>query len=197
MGPRASSGISAQHFFDFTASHDGIGVRPLEGILPPGELAALIDIVTANGGRVSYKQNPDGTESPYELNITYVDAILADQNASRADKFPASQAIQYVLPVVPATYIHSLLGSRNWTEGIEQTGRARTVNRQKLQVEEVIKELKNPESFRSRVFFLYIDLIKTRKKQPAFHPNAQFEILEIGPQVSPSGVHQKTRRYAL
>ena len=122
-------------------------------------------------------------ESPYELNITYVDAILADQNASRADKFPASQAIQYVLPVVPATYIHSLLGSRNWTEGIEQTGRARTVNRQKLQVEEVIKELKNPESFRSRVFFLYIDLIKTRKKQPAFHPNAQFKILEIGPQV--------------
>jgi sucrose phosphorylase len=168
-------------FFNFTASHDGIGVRPLEGILPPEELEELVEIVKANGGRVSYKQNPDGTDSPYELNITYVDAILADKTSTRADKFLASQAIQYVLPGVPATYIHSLLGSRNWTEGVEQTGRARTVNREKLQVEEIIKELKNPESFRSRVFFPYLELIKTRKKQPAFHPNAAFEILEIDP----------------
>ena len=170
-------------FFNFTASHDGIGVRPLEGILPPEELEDLVEIVKANGGRVSYKQNPDGTDSPYELNITYVDAILADKLSTRADKFLASQAIQYVLPGVPATYIHSLLGSRNWTEGVEQTGRARTVNREKLQVEEVIKELKDPESFRSRVFYPYIDLIKTRKKQPAFHPNAAFEILEIDPRI--------------
>jgi len=170
-------------FFNFTASHDGIGVRPLEGILPPEELKKLVEIVKANGGQISYKQNPDGTDSPYELNITYVDAILADKTSSRADKFLASQAIQYVLPGVPATYIHSLLGSRNWTEGVDQTGRARTVNREKLQVEEVIKELMNPESFRSRVFYPYIDLIKTRKKQPAFHPNAAFEILEIEPRI--------------
>jgi sucrose phosphorylase len=170
-------------FFNFTASHDGIGVRPLEGILPPEELQELVEIVKANGGRVSYKQNPDGTDSPYELNITYVDAILADKTSTRADKFLASQAIQYVLPGVPATYIHSLLGSRNWTDGVEQTGRARTVNREKLQIEEVIKELKDPESFRSRVFYPYIDLIKTRKKQPAFHPNAAFEILEIDPKI--------------
>ena len=170
-------------FFNFTASHDGIGVRPLEGILPPEELEELVEIVKANGGQVSYKQNPDGTDSPYELNITYVDAILADKTSTRAHKFLASQAIQYVLPGVPATYIHSLLGSRNWTEGVGQTGRARTVNREKLQIEEVIKELKDPESFRSRVFYPYIDLIKTRKKQPAFHPNAAFEIIEIDPRI--------------
>jgi sucrose phosphorylase len=170
-------------FFNFTASHDGIGVRPLEGILPPQELAALVEVVKTNGGQVSYKSNPDGTDSPYELNITYIDAILADKDSSRADRFLASQSIQYALPGVPATYIHSLLGSRNWTEGVQQTGRARTVNREKLQVEAVIRELKNPKSFRSQVFYPYIDLIKTRKEQPAFHPNAEFEILETGPQV--------------
>jgi sucrose phosphorylase len=170
-------------FFNFTASHDGIGVRPLEGILPPRELDALIDVVKGNGGQVSYKSNPDGSNSPYELNITYVDAILADKESTRADRFLASQAVQYALPGVPATYIHSLLGSRNWTAGVEQTGRARTVNREKLQVEKVIRELENPASFRSQVFYPYIDLIKTRKKQPAFHPNAEFEILEMGPQV--------------
>jgi len=174
---------SGNTFFNFTASHDGIGVRPLEGILPTRELDALVEVVKTNGGQVSYKRNPDGTDSPYELNITYVDAILADQGSSRADRFLASQSIQYVLPGVPATYIHSLLGSRNWTAGVAQTGRARTVNREKLQVEAVIQELKDPESFRSQVFYPYIDLIKTRIRQPAFHPNAEFEILNMGPQV--------------
>jgi sucrose phosphorylase len=170
-------------FFNFTASHDGIGVRPLEGILDPAELDGLIEIVKANQGQVSYKRNPDGSESPYELNITYVDAILADTASSRADKFLASQSIQYALPGVPATYIHSLLGSRNWVEGVKQTGRARTINREKLPVEKLISELNNPDSFRARVFFPYLNLIKIRKKQRAFHPNAGFDILQINPKV--------------
>ncbi len=170
-------------FFNFTASHDGIGVRPLEGILAPAELEALIEIVKANEGQVSYKQNPDGSESPYELNITFVDAILAHKSSTRADKFLASQSIQYALPGVPATYIHSLLGSRNWVEGVRQTGRARTINREKLPVEDLTAELNNPQSFRAQVFFPYLDLIKTRKKQSAFHPNAGFEILQIDPKV--------------
>ncbi|MEE8315252.1 MAG: alpha-amylase family glycosyl hydrolase [Syntrophobacteria bacterium] len=170
-------------FFNFAASHDGIGVRPLEGILPPEEIDALAEVVKANGGQVSYKRNPDGSDSPYELNITYVDAILADSESTQAEKFLASQAIQYVLPGVPATYIHSLVGSRNWLEGVKQTGRARTVNREKLDVENLMSELKDPESFRARIFFSYIDLIKIRKKQQAFHPNADFEILEIDPKV--------------
>ena len=151
--------------------------------LSPPELEALIEVVETNGGQVSYKRNPDGSDSPYELNITYVDAILADQESVRADKFLAAQAIQYALPGVPATYIHSLLGSRNWTAGVKQTGRARTVNREKLQVKEVLKELNDPQSFRSQIFFPYINLIKTRRKQPAFHPNADFEILDMGPKV--------------
>jgi glycosidase len=170
-------------FFNFTASHDGIGVRPLEGILDPAELDGLIEIVKANKGQVSYKQNPDGSESPYELNITYVDAILADTSSTRADKFLASQSIQYTLPGVPATYIHSLLGSRNWVEGAKQTGRARTINREKLPLEKLISELNDPESFRARVFFPYLDLIRIRKKQSAFHPNAGFHILQINPKV--------------
>ena len=177
--------LESEHntFFNFMASHDGIGVRPLEGILDPAELDGLIEIVKANEGQVSYKQNPDGSESPYELNITYVDAILADTSSTRADKFLASQSIQYALPGVPATYIHSLLGSRNWVEGMKQTGRARTINREKLSVETLISELNDPESFRARVFFPYLNLIKIRKKQSAFHPNAGFDILQIDPKV--------------
>jgi len=166
-------------FFNFTASHDGIGVRPLEGILPQKEIAKLADVVKANGGHVSYKQNPDGSESPYELNITYLDAILADEGSSHAAKFLASQAIQYALPGVPATYIHSLLGSRNWHDGVQKTGRARTINREKLHLETLLAELNDPQSFRSRIFYPYLELIKMRTRQPAFHPNAAFEIFYL------------------
>ena len=112
-----------------------------------------------------------------------VDAILADRSSERADKFLASQAIQYVLPGVPATYIHSLLGSRNWTEGVAQTGRARSINRQKLHAGRVRKALKDPDSFRARVFVPYSHLIRTRKKQSAFHPNAAFEIFDLHPRL--------------
>jgi len=173
-------------FFNFTASHDGIGVRPLEGILARSEIDRLIDIVKENGGSVSYKKNPDGSQSPYELNITYVDALLNPE--SKIDlwhipKFLASQAIQFVLPGVPASYIHSVLGSQNWKTGLRQTQRARTINREKLQINEVLSQLKDPETFRSRIFYNYIKMIKTRKRQSAFHPNSDFEILEIDPKV--------------
>jgi sucrose phosphorylase len=173
----------ATTFFNFTASHDGIGVRPLEGILPSRELDKLIDVVKANDGQVSYKRNPDGSDSPYELNITYVDAILGSRDSDNAARFLASQAIQYALPGVPATYIHSLLGSRNWTAGVKQTGRARTINREKLHAEQVMAELNDAASFRSRVFYPYANLMKVRRAQKAFHPNAGFEILDINPQV--------------
>ena len=171
-------------FFNFTASHDGIGVRPLEGILARSEIDSLIDIVKLNGGSVSYKRNPDGSQSPYELNITYVDALLnpeCKKDVWHIPKFLASQAIQFVLPGVPASYIHSVLGSRNWKTGLRQTQRARTINREKLQVNEVLSQLKDPETFRSRIFYNYIKMIKTRKRQSAFHPNADFDILKIDP----------------
>jgi len=166
-------------FFNFTASHDGIGVRPLEGILPKSEFERLIQIVRANNGRVSCRKNPDGTESPYELNITYIDAILGDTSSKRAEKFMASQAVQYSMPGVPGTYIHSLLGSRNWLEGFEKTQHARTLNREKLTFDTVVSELNDPGSFRSRVFFPYLQMMRIRRLQPAFHPNAHFEVLDI------------------
>ncbi|MEN8245368.1 MAG: sugar phosphorylase [Thermodesulfobacteriota bacterium] len=170
-------------FFNFTASHDGIGVRPLEGILETKEIDRLISLVEVHNGQVSYKTDHDGSKSPYELNITYVDAILANEKGMAAQKFMASQAIQYVLPGVPATYIHSLLGSRNWVEGVRQTGRARSINREKLNLLQVETELNDAASFRAKIFQAYGRLMKIRRKQPAFHPKAGFEILDVGSKV--------------
>jgi glycosidase len=132
-------------FFNFTASHDGVGVRPLEGILPASAVDQLVAHVKRRQGRVSTKRNADGTESPYELNIAYVDAFRFDDDeddALHAARFLAAQAIALVLPGVPAVYIHSILGSRNWQEGVALTGRARSINRERLDAGEIADALK-------------------------------------------------------
>ncbi len=155
-------------FFNFTASHDGIGVRPVEGILTRDELAGLVDLTLKRGGRVSYKRNPDGTDSPYELNVTYVDA-LADPALPldlQVWRFLLSQGVMLALAGVPVVYIHSLLGSHNDLEGMQQSG----INRAKLELEQVYAELETPGSFRARVFDAYCMMIRARRASSAFHP---------------------------
>jgi len=160
-------------FLNFTASHDGIGARPLESILPATEIDRLTDLVHRNGGYVSTRRQPDGTESPYEFNITYFDAFKNPgivNDPFHIARFLASQAVAVALPGIPALYIHSLLGSRNWTAGVELTGRARSINREKLFAEKVAAELADPRSIRARVFQPYRNMIRVRIRQPAFHP---------------------------
>lgn len=172
-------------FFNFTASHDGIGMRPLEGILTEQQMAAMTNQVSQNEGRISYCNNPDGSKSPYELNITYLDALRqkSDTDLKHIRRFLASQAIALTLPGVPGIYIHSILGSRNWHEGVRKTGRARSINREKLQEETVVAELTKPDSFRSSIFFPYYNLLKIRRQQPAFHPKATCKVLDLGSKV--------------
>ncbi|MBR9979895.1 MAG: sugar phosphorylase [Desulfatitalea sp.] len=173
-------------FFNFTASHDGIGVRPLEGILPDAEIDRLVRLAIAGGGGVSYRNQADGTQRPYELNITYVDALGVAGSRGTADhaaRFLASQAIQLCLPGVPGIYIHSLLGSRNWPSGVQHTGHARAINREKLDAAEVLAAFAAPDHFRTRIFFPYRRMLAVRRQQPAFHPNADYEVLHLHRQV--------------
>jgi sucrose phosphorylase len=173
-------------FLNFTASHDGIGVRPLEGLLDPAARDRIVEAVRRRGGMVSSRHQPDGNPSPYELNITYLDA-LAPEGAGASDthvrRFFASQAIQYALPGVPATYIHSLLGTRNWTAGVAASGRARSINRPKLALDAVLAELRDPRSLRARIFAPYRRMAALRRRQPAFHPQAACSVLDLGPRV--------------
>ena len=127
-------------FFNFTASHDGIGVRPAEGLLSAGEIRRLVETTLAHGGQVSYKSNADGSRSPYELNITWYD-VLNDpaQPAPALDvaRFLASQAIMLALAGVPGIYVHSLFGSRSCERCREATGHARSLNREKFWLAEI------------------------------------------------------------
>ena len=175
-------------FFNFLAGHDGIGMLPVKEILSPQELDALAARTRALGGFVSYKSNEDGSQSPYELNINYLDALddpdhpLGDPRQV-ARRFLASQAIMLALRGVPGIYFHSLFGSRNWREGVRQTGRYRTINREKLQREPLERELADPESLRYHVFRGYHHMLRVRRENPAFHPWGGQRILDAGKSV--------------
>jgi sucrose phosphorylase len=172
-------------FFNFLASHDGIGLMPARGFLSQDEIAAIADRVLALGGLVSYKNNPDGTQSPYELNINFLDALGDPQKPDEdieqvARRFLVTQSIMLTLRGVPGIYFHSLFGSRNWIEGVAQTGRNRTINRQKLQLDELRQELANPDSLRQPVFKGFHRMLQVRQANPAFHPMASQQVLDLG-----------------
>ncbi|TYB30899.1 MAG: sugar phosphorylase [Candidatus Mcinerneyibacterium aminivorans] len=173
-------------FLNFTASHDGIGVRPLEGIIDNSEIEDIIKHIKNNGGMVSYKTDNTGGKSPYELNITYLDALKFPEDKNELiniKRFLASQIIAMVLPGIPAVYIHSLIGTRNWLEGIEKTNRKRTINRKKFEYEEIMNQIKNDKKRKKYILDSYTELLKKRKQQEAFHPNANFEPININKRV--------------
>ena len=166
-------------YFNFLASHDGIGMRPTEGILTEEEKHMMAEIAKSKGGRIGYKNNPDGSKSPYELNINYLDAICEEEMtvSEKTRKFIASQAVLLSLQGVPGIYIHSLLGSRNDIAGMEESNINRRINREKLDVMDLEKELNNSDSLRYNVFNTYLSLLDIRRNQSAFSPLSKQEIV--------------------
>ena len=170
-------------FLNFTASHDGIGVRPLEGIVPPERVQQLADEIRRRGGQVSTKLNPDGSQSPYELNCTYFDALAdpAGGPAERhAQRFLASQAIMLALRGVPAVYFHSLTATPNHCESVDETGRARSINRRKFHWDELQRMIGAPGSAQKLVFDRYRQMLRVRIAHPAFHPEAPQRVVPLG-----------------
>lgn len=162
-------------WFNFLASHDGIGLNPLRGILPESEILSLVEKLQAEGALVNWKNNPDGTRSPYEINVTYLDALSTrdcDDN-HRIARFILAHAVLLSFPGVPAVYIQSILGSRNDYEGVERLGYNRAINRKKYLAGEIDSELENENSLRQKVYYRLRELIALRRAEKAFHPDSQ------------------------
>jgi glucosylglycerate phosphorylase len=170
-------------YFNFLASHDGIGMRPTEGILTEGEKQMLVEKVKENGGRVSYKANSDGSQSVYELNINYSDALVNKGEDTTEEmevaKMLAAHSILLSFVGVPAIYYHSLLGSKNYEAGVEESGINRRINREKLELGTILEELET-DSRRKGIFGGLQNMIAIRQKESAFSPYAGQEVLELG-----------------
>ncbi len=169
-------------YFNFSASHDGIGLRPAEGLIPEEEILQVIDTVQGFGGRVSYYARPDG-DRPYELNVALFDAFAGTHEGTdnlQVERFLCSQAIVLGLEGIPAFYIHSLLATRNDYDGVEKLGYNRAINRKRLDYAMLRKELDDPNTLSARVLSRLKEMVHVRSAQPAFHPNATQFTLQLG-----------------
>lgn len=168
-------------FFNFTASHDGIGVRPIKGILSDDELEHMVEKVKEHGGLVSYRAESDGSQTPYELNCSYIDALSnpSEDDTIRFKRMLLTQAAVLSMPGVPGIYFHSLVGSRNYKDGVKHTGVNRTINREKYNIDWLENELSTQGTLAKRMLDSYRRIISIRINEKAFNPFGEFKILNI------------------
>jgi sucrose phosphorylase len=174
-------------YLNFIASHDGVGMRPTDGLLTEEEKQRLINTMDSFGGKVSYRRTPDGRDQPYEINIALYDALQGTAESGRdhwqLQRFVCAHTVMLALEGIPAFYIHSLLATENDLERVEHTGRLRSINRSQWQLDELEQKLADPLSHHSKAFRELKRLIAIRRKQPAFHPNATQFTLHLGLQL--------------
>ena len=176
----------AQHgtaYFNFIASHDGIGLRPVEGLLSEAEIASFISTMQKFGGEISWRSGNNGVKNPYEVNISLIDALqgtLEGKDDLGLARFICAHGIMLALEGIPAIYIHSLLATGNDAEKFAETGHKRSINRHQWDYDVLHSELTDPTSIHFQVSDRLKKLINIRKEQPAFHPNATQFTLHMG-----------------
>lgn len=181
--PTAPTGCT---YLNFTASHDGIGLRPAEGLLSDEELNMLLATMKRFGGQISSRNNDEGIDQAYEINISLFDAMRGTYKGTdqwRIERFLCSQIIMMALEGIPAFYIHSLFATPNDDDKLQATQQNRSINRRNWDYSQLSNLLDNPETAQHKVFNALRKLIRIRSAQPAFHPNAIQFILHIKPEV--------------
>ena len=170
-------------FLNYLASHDGIGVMPLYGILDDAEITFLTNSVIQRKGFISYKSNPDDSKAPYELNINYLDA-LSEPDCDSFDiaikRFILAHAIMLSFAGVPAIYFHSLFGSRGDLNGALESGIPRRINREKLKLDNLISEIETTDSIRRRVFDALSGILAGRIRLDILNPENEQLVLDAG-----------------
>lgn len=170
-------------YLNFTASHDGLGMRPAEGLLSNEEQLQMLETLRSFGGLVSTRQAADGTERVYELNVSLFEALkgtVAGEDAFQIPRFLCSQTIMLGIEGLPAFYIHSLLATPNDIDQVEASGRNRSINRHQWDQSKLDQCLSDPSSDQSKVLSALLERIAIRSRQPAFHPNATQFTLQLG-----------------
>ena len=172
-------------FFNFTASHDGCGLRPVSELLSKEEVDDLVQAVQKRGGFVSYRATGSGEKSPYELNASYIDIVSDpdESNEIRAKKMLLTQAVALAMPGVPGIYFHSLVGSVSDFGAVKRTAIYRSINREKVNFDILSEALCTPGNLRAMIFRSYKKLLSVRRNEAVFHPFAAFSFPDFGDRV--------------
>ena len=172
-------------YFNFLASHDGIGLRPAEGLLSEEEINELANCMESFGGKISWR-TVQNFRKPYEINITLFDALKGTtkgQDQWQVQRFICAHAIMLSLEGIPGIYIHSFFGTENYYEGVEHTSHNRTINRYKWDYDDLKNKISDEKWHHKQVFEGVSKLLNIRKKQKAFHPNAVQFTLHVADEV--------------
>jgi len=178
--PPAQNGTT---YFNFIASHDGIGLRPAEGLLTDEEISTLINTMKQFGGRISWRTSENGEQKAYEMNIALYDALQGTTKGTDKwglERFICAHAIMLGLEGIPGIYIHSMLGTNNDYEKLRNTHHNRAINRRRWHYGMLEMELSSPYNQHAKVLKRMKALIDIRTQQPAFHPNAIQFTLHLG-----------------
>lgn len=169
-------------YLNFTASHDGIGMRPAEGLLSDQEQFQMVEAIHRFGGRVSTRRAADGAEKVYELNISLFDALqgtVAGPDQWQVERFFCSQTVMLAVEGIPAFYIHSLLATPNDNANVAATGHNRSINRHQWNHDLLESALQDAESVHGRVLRELKRRLSIRRRQPAFDPHATQFTLQL------------------
>jgi sucrose phosphorylase len=181
--PPAQNGTT---YFNFIASHDGIGLRPAEGLLDDSEINDLATCMQQFGGKISWRKTDIDQQKPYEINIALIDAMKGTVDGPdeyQIQRFLCAHTIMLGLEGIPGIYVHSLIGTPNDEEKVRNTGQNRGINRHRWDYKTLQGELSKNTSIHSIILKSLSELIKIRKKQSAFHPNATQFTLQLGTQI--------------
>lgn len=169
-------------YFNFIASHDGIGLRPAEGLLSEQEINSLLETMQDFGGRISWRSTKEGYSKAYEINISLFDALkgtVKGEDELGMDRFICAHAIMFGLEGVPGLYIHSLLATGNDYEKLENTSHNRSINRHRWDYDDLKTMLANDDNQHHHALKGIKHLLNLRIKQDAFHPNATQFTLQL------------------
>ncbi len=174
-------------FFNILDSHDGIGLMGVKDILGKEDIDNMIERAKKQGGYISCGAAEDGTEVPYEINITWYSALnrkgMNEDIPFQVKRFIASRSIALVLQGVPGIYLHSLFGTHNDHEAVEDTRRKRAVNRTVVDAHSIMESMNYPKSKKSLINKELGRLLEIRAEKRAFHPNGDQHIIMTSPSI--------------
>jgi hypothetical protein len=169
-------------YLNFTSSHDGVGLRPAESLLPADAVHRMTELCESAGGVVNRRRAQDGRDVPYELASTWYSLMSAiDPEPERAiARHILSQAFVLALRGIPLLYTHVLLASGNDLEGYRRTGIARDLNRADVDIDVLEALMADPRSRSSRATTAIRRMLRQRAASSAFHPDAPQDVTHKG-----------------
>ena len=163
-------------YLNFIASHDGIGMRPAEGVLSDKEIKKMLQRLKKNGSKFSMRKLSNNEEKVYEANISLFNALQFTDSDLKGKfalkRFIAAHCIILAIEGIPAFYFNSLFATKNDEETFASTGVKRNLNRYKWHYSTLVNLIKTNNTIEKNCYETFKKLISIRKIQPAFHPNA-------------------------